>query len=151
VARARRPDPAHPRRTRHRIGGVQPPRQGILTGTITADTHFGDGDARASGTAFPRFSEQNRRANEAPVAVIRQYATQHDATPAQVALAWLLAQRPSIVPIPGTTKLHRIEENLGATTIVLPADDLTRLDEAASAIRIVGDRYSPQIQQMINR
>ena len=73
---------------------------------------------------------------------IRQYATQHDATPAQVALAWLLAQRPSIVPIPGTTKLHRIEENLGATTIVLPADDLTRLDEAASAIRIVGDRYS---------
>jgi aryl-alcohol dehydrogenase-like predicted oxidoreductase len=125
--------------------------KGFLTGTITADTQFGDGDARASDTAFPRFSEQNRRANEALVDVIRQYATQHDATPAQIALTWLLAQRPSIVPIPGTTKLHRIEENLGATSITLPADELTRLDEAASAIQIVGDRYSPQMQQMINR
>ena len=88
--------------------------KGFLTGTITADTQFGKRDARASGKAFPRFSEDNRRANQALVELLTQFADRHSATPAQVALAWLLARRPWIVPIPGTTKVHRLEENLAA-------------------------------------
>jgi len=125
--------------------------KGFLTGTITADTTFGDGDARANPNVFPRFAEENRRANEALVDLIRRYADEHDASPAQVALAWILAQRPTHVPIPGTTKLHRLEENLAAATLELPTDQLAQLDDAAASIQIVGERYSPPMQQMIDR
>jgi aryl-alcohol dehydrogenase-like predicted oxidoreductase len=125
--------------------------KGFLTGTITPDTQFGEDDARASRDAFPRFSEQNRRANQALVDLITRFADRLEATPAQVALAWLLAQRPSLVPIPGTTKLHRLEENLGATTINLTPDDLKTLADAAARVEIAGDRYNPQMQQMIDR
>ena len=102
--------------------------KGFLTGTITADTTFGDGDARANPTTFPRFAEENRRANEALVDLIRRFADEHGATPAQVALAWILAQDPTHVPIPGTTKLHRLEENLAAADLTLPegSADATR-------------------------
>lgn len=125
--------------------------KGFLTGTIDADTSFGAGDARASGEAFPRFSEANRRANRALVDLIGTVASRLDATPAQVALAWLLARRPSLAPIPGTTKLHRLEENLGAASIELSTDDVTELGDAAAGIEITGDRYSPAMQQMIDR
>ena len=125
--------------------------KGFLTGTITADTTFGDGDARANPNVFPRFAEENRRANEALVDLIRHYADEHGATPAQVALAWILAKDPTHVPIPGTTKLHRLEENLAAADVNLPTDQLTQLDEAAVGIKIVGERYSTPMQQMIDR
>jgi aryl-alcohol dehydrogenase-like predicted oxidoreductase len=100
---------------------------------------------------FPRFAEENRRANEALVDLIRGYADTHHATPAQVALAWILARDPTHVPIPGTTKLDRLEENLAAAELNLPADQLTKLDAAAASIQIVGERYSPPMQQMIDR
>ena len=120
VARARTRD--HPHLTELGIGLVpfSPLGKGFLTGTITADTTFGDGDARANPSAFPRFAEENRRANEALVDLIRRFADEHGATPAQVALAWILAKDPTHVPIPGTTKLHRLEENLAAAGISLP-------------------------------
>jgi aryl-alcohol dehydrogenase-like predicted oxidoreductase len=125
--------------------------KGFLTGTISADTQFGAGDARASGDAFPRFSESNRRANEALVELIRQFADRLAATPAQVALAWILAKHPAAVPIPGTTKLHRLEENLAAAAHLLSPEDVTDIDRASAAIEISGDRYSPQMQQRIDR
>ena len=125
--------------------------KGFLTGTITADTTFGDGDARANPNAFPRFAEENRRANQALVDLIRHDADQHAATPAQVALAWILAKNPTHVPIPGTTKLHRLEENIAAAALTLPADQVAQLDQAAADIPIVGERYSPPMQQMIDR
>jgi aryl-alcohol dehydrogenase-like predicted oxidoreductase len=125
--------------------------KGFLTGTITADTHFGEGDARANPAAFPRFAEENRRQNEALIDLIRQFATRWSATPAQVALAGLLAQRSALVPIPGTTKLHRIEENLGATEVILSPEDVDALAQAAAAIEIAGDRYNPTMQKMIDR
>ena len=125
--------------------------KGFLTGTITADTTFGDGDARANPNVFPRFAEENRRANEALVDLVRRYADEHGATPAQVALAWILAKDPNHVPIPGTTKLHRLEENLAAADISLPTDQLNQLDAAAASIQVVGERYSAHMQQMIDR
>jgi aryl-alcohol dehydrogenase-like predicted oxidoreductase len=125
--------------------------KGFLTGTITADTEFGERDARAIDGVFPRFSAENRRANEAVVDLIRQVADRLDATPAQVALAWVLAQQPWSVPIPGTTKLHRLEENLGAAALSLTDDDLTQLDEATARIEILGDRYHPAMSAMIDR
>jgi len=100
---------------------------------------------------FPRFAEENRRANEALVDLIRRYADEHGATPAQVALAWILAQDPTHVPIPGTTKLHRLEENLAAAALDLTADQLAELDDAAASIEVVGERYSAHMQQMIDR
>jgi aryl-alcohol dehydrogenase-like predicted oxidoreductase len=125
--------------------------KGFLTGTITADTTFGDGDARANPNAFPRFAEENRRANQALVDLIRDDADQLTATPAQIALAWILAKHPTHVPIPGTTKLHRLEENLAAAALTLPAEQVAQLDQAAAAIPIVGERYSAPMQQMIDR
>ena len=112
--------------------------KGFLTGTITADTTFGDGDARANPNVFPRFAEENRRANEALVDLIRRFADEQGASPAQVALAWILAQDPSHVPIPGTTKLHRLEENLAAADLTLPADQLTQLEPRRRASRSSG-------------
>lgn len=124
--------------------------KGFLTGAIDADTTFADTDGRGSG-AFPRFSADNRAANRQLVDLLRRFADQRDATPAQIALAWLLAQRSWIVPIPGTTKLHRLDENLGAAKLELTDADLTELDELSTRVRITGERYTGLMQDMIDR
>ena len=122
--------------------------RGFLTGKISEDTKFDKGDFR---TIAPRFSEENRRANQAVVDLIGRFAQQKKATPAQIALAWLLAQKPWIVPIPGTTKLHRLEENLGAADLELTPEDLRELDIAASKIPVQGARYPEELQKMVGR
>ncbi len=122
--------------------------RGFLTGRFDANATFSDGDFRSTA---PRFSPAALQANQALVDVIRDVAALKGATPAQIALAWLLAQRPWIVPIPGTTKLHRLEENLGAADIELAADDLARMDQALAAIEVHGERYSPSQQRFVNR
>ena len=122
--------------------------RGFLTGNISEDTKFDKGDFR---NIAPRFSEENRRANQAVVDLIGRFAQQKRATPAQIALAWLLAQKPWIVPIPGTTKLHRLEENLGASDLTLTPGDLRELDIAASKIPVQGDRYPEELQKMVGR
>ncbi len=122
--------------------------RGFLTGAITADTEFAANDFRSS---LPRFAVDARRANQALVEAIAAIATQRQATPAQVALAWLLSRKPWIVPIPGTTKLHRLEENLGAVDLVLGEDDLQQIAAALDGIAIVGDRYNPERQKQVAR
>jgi aryl-alcohol dehydrogenase-like predicted oxidoreductase len=122
--------------------------RGFLTGKISEDTKFGKGDFRSIS---PRFSEENRRANQAVVDLIGRFAQQKKATPAQIALAWLLAQKPWIVPIPGTTKLHRLEENLGAADLELTPEDLRELNIAASKISVQGDRYPEALLKMVGR
>lgn len=122
--------------------------KGFLTGRIDASTTFDEKDFR---NIVPRFSAENRQANQAVVDLIRDIAQSRNATPAQIALAWVLAQKPWIVPIPGTTKLHRLEENLGAAAIEFTADELRMIDEAASRITVQGERYPAALQQMINR
>ncbi|MGH9409982.1 MAG: aldo/keto reductase [Vicinamibacterales bacterium] len=122
--------------------------RGFLTGTIDASTTFEPGDFR---NQVPRFTEDNRKANLAFVDWLKAFAEQRHATPAQIALAWLLAQRPWIVPIPGTTKRHRLEENLGAASIQLTPDDLHEIDRAVSQIEVHGARYTERLQQMIGR
>jgi aryl-alcohol dehydrogenase-like predicted oxidoreductase len=122
--------------------------KGFLTGKIDATTKFSSSDFRA---IVPRFSEDNRKTNQALVDVLAKFAAQHDATPAQIALAWLLAKKPWIVPIPGTTKLSRLSENLGAANIELTADDVHTLEEASSAISIEGDRYPATHMKLIDR
>ena len=119
--------------------------KGFLTGTVSTTTEFTPGDIR---TTIPRFTEENRAANQALVDLITQVATAHESTPAQVALAWLLAQRPSIVPIPGTRRLQRLEENIGATRLDLPADDLAALGELAIRVGVAGARYNEEMQKM---
>jgi len=121
--------------------------KGFLTGTIDASTQFASGDFR---NTVPRFTDaEARQANLAFVQLLQRMAARKDATPAQVALAWLLAQEPWIVPIPGTTKLHRLEENLAAVDVELTADDLREIDQAQLQAR--GERYQPRQQQMIDR
>lgn len=122
--------------------------RGFLTGKITADRVFAPGDFRNSS---PRFQADALAANQALVDLIRTIAAEKAATPAQVALAWLLAQRPWIVPIPGTTNRDRLEENLGGATLVLTDDDLARFRDGLDAIAIVGERYAASQQRMINR
>jgi aryl-alcohol dehydrogenase-like predicted oxidoreductase len=122
--------------------------KGFLTGTISEETKFDKSDFR---NIVPRFTAENRKANQAMVDVLGKFAQQKKATPAQVALAWLLAQKPWIVPIPGTTKLHRLEENLGATKVELSSDDLRELENAASKIAVVGARYPEELQKMVGR
>ena len=122
--------------------------KGFLTGAIKEDTQFESGDFR---NVVPRFTPENRKANQAVVDLVTKFAQQKKATPAQVALAWILAQKPWIVPIPGTTKLHRLEENLGALSVVLTPEDLRQIDEASSQITLVGERYPEAAQRMINR
>jgi aryl-alcohol dehydrogenase-like predicted oxidoreductase len=122
--------------------------RGLLTGKIDASTQFAAGDFRA---VLPRFSEENRKANQALVEVVENFAAQKNATPAQIALAWLLAKAPWIVPIPGTTKLSRLEENLGGAAIELTVDDVRALEEASSAIKILGERYPAVHQRWIDR
>lgn len=122
--------------------------KGFLTGTISKDTQFDKNDFR---NVVPRFSPDNRDANQAVVDLIGRFAGQKNATPAQVALAWILAQKPWMVPIPGTTKLHRLEENLGAAAVELTPDDLCQLDEATSKITVQGARYPEHLQKMVGR
>lgn len=122
--------------------------KGFLTGAINADTTFDSTDFRST---VPRFDAENRKANEALVDVLRTFAVQHDATAAQIALAWLLAKRPWIVPIPGTTKLERLEENLRATEINLTPEDISALETASSQIKVQGARYSAFHEQLTGR
>jgi len=122
--------------------------KGFLTGKIDADTKFDSTDFRSS---VPRFSEDNRRANQALVDVISSFAEQRKLTPAQIALAWLLAKKPWIVPIPGTTKLARLEENLGAAGIELTPGDVQILEEASSKIKLEGARYPAFHASLVGR
>jgi aryl-alcohol dehydrogenase-like predicted oxidoreductase len=122
--------------------------KGFLTGTIDTTTHFAKGDLRGN---LPRFTEQARAANQALVDLIAVVAERNQATPAQVALAWILAQNPTIVPIPGTTKLHRLQENTVAADLDLPTTDLEELTTAADQIDLTGDRYPAHMQRWINR
>ena len=117
--------------------------KGFLTGKMDANATFGSDDFRST---VPRFSPQAMQANQDLVAVIERIAIDEGATPAQIAIAWLLAQRPWIVPIPGTTKLHRLEENLGAADVALGSADLGRIAEALTSIDVQGDRYAPSHQ-----
>jgi aryl-alcohol dehydrogenase-like predicted oxidoreductase len=122
--------------------------RGFLTGSITQASQIGDGDFRKSS---PRFSPEAIDKNLAFVDLLKRVAAEKGATPAQIALAWLLAQRPYIVPIPGTTKLHRLEENIGAEAIQLTDADLREIDEGASKIEPEGDRYAPAQMAMVGR
>jgi aryl-alcohol dehydrogenase-like predicted oxidoreductase len=122
--------------------------KGFLTGKIDENTTFDTTDFR---NTVPRFNPENRKANQAMVVLLNDIAVQKNATPAQIALAWLLAQKPWIVPIPGTTKLHRLEENVGAINIQLTADDLRQMDEAAASIKIQGNRYTESGEKMTGR
>jgi aryl-alcohol dehydrogenase-like predicted oxidoreductase len=122
--------------------------KGFLTGKIDANTKFESTDFR---NTVPRFSEENRAANQALVDLITRFARAKNATPAQVALAWLLAKKPSIAPIPGTTKLERLEENLGALNVELTTADVEELETASSQINLQGARYSPFHQSLVGR
>ncbi len=122
--------------------------KGYLTGKIDEGTTFDSKDFR---NVVPRFSAENRKANRGVVELLEAMARVKSATPAQIALAWVLAQRPWIVPIPGTTKAHRLEENLGAASIELTAEDLQEIESAASRITFEGARYPEAMQRMINR
>jgi len=122
--------------------------KGFLTGKITPDTKFDSTDFRST---LPRFRPENMDANQAMVVLLNRFAEQKNATPGQIALAWLLAKRPWIVPIPGTTKLHRLEENIGAAEIELAADEAREIERAASKIDVQGARYPEHIEQMSYR
>src|SRR5579863_7403952 len=122
--------------------------KGFLTGKINEDTKFDKSDFR---NIVPRFTEENRKANQAMVDVLSKFSQQKQAPPAQVALAWLLAQKPWIVPIPGTTKLHRLEENIGGASVELSPGDLRELETAASNIAVVGARYPEELQKLVGR
>jgi aryl-alcohol dehydrogenase-like predicted oxidoreductase len=122
--------------------------KGFLTGKISEDTQFDKSDFR---NIVPRFTPDNRKANQGFVDLLRQIAERKKATPAQIALVWLLAQKPWIVPIPGTTKLHRLEENIGAVSVNLASDDLREIENAASKIKVVGARYPEELQKMVGR
>jgi aryl-alcohol dehydrogenase-like predicted oxidoreductase len=122
--------------------------KGFLTGTINADTQFDKSDFR---NIVPRFTPENRKANQALVDVVGKFATQKGVTPAQIALAWILAQKSWIVPIPGTTKLHRLEENIGAAAIELTPDDLQAIDSATSRVKVEGARYPEHLEKMVGR
>jgi len=122
--------------------------KGFLTGKIDENTEFTSGDFR---NVVPRFSPEARRANMALVERVKAIADRKNATPAQIALAWLLAQRPWIVPIPGTTKLHRLEENIGAANVQLTRDDLSEIERELSQVKVEGERYPPQMAEMVGR
>lgn len=122
--------------------------KGFLTGAIKEDTEFDKSDFR---NIVPRFAPENRKANQAFVEVLSDFAKQKQATSGQIAIAWILAQKPWMVPIPGTTKLHRLEENIRAANVKLTPDDLEQIEEAASEIVVQGARYPENMQRMINR
>jgi aryl-alcohol dehydrogenase-like predicted oxidoreductase len=122
--------------------------RGFLTGKMNENTAFDSSDLRST---LPRFTPEARKANQALVDLLREIAKRKKATPAQIALAWLLAQKPWIVPIPGTTKLKRLEENIGAASIELTSDDLREIETAASKIKVQGARYPEKLEQMTGR
>jgi len=122
--------------------------RGFLTGKIDENVTFDSSDFRST---LPRFTPEARKANQALIALLGSIAERKKATPAQIALAWLLAQKPWIVPIPGTTKLHRLDENIGAAAVELTADDLRDIDGAASKITVQGSRYPEQLERMTGR
>jgi len=122
--------------------------KGFLTGKIDEKTTFDNTDFR---NILPRFTPEARKANQALVDLLGKIGERKKATPAQIALAWLFAQKPWIVPIPGTTKLHRLDENLGATEIELTPDDLRDIDNAASKITVQGTRYPENLEQLTGR
>jgi aryl-alcohol dehydrogenase-like predicted oxidoreductase len=126
-----------------RLGG-----RDFLTGAISEKTTFDSADFR---NIVPRFAPEARRANQTLVDVLNEMAARKKVTPAQIALAWLLAQKPWIVPIPGTTKLHRLEENLGAADVDLSASDLRDIESAISKISVLGARYPESLQQRVGR
>src|SRR5579864_5640695 len=122
--------------------------KGFLTGKISGDTKFDKSDFR---NIVPRFSEENRKANQGVVDLVTKFAAQKKVTPAQIAIAWILAQKPWMVPIPGTTKLHRLEENIGAVNVELSPDELRELGGAASKIPVQGARYPEELQKLVGR
>ena len=122
--------------------------KGFLTGAVKQDAKFDDKDFRK---IVPRFNEENLKANQGLVDVLGHLADQKGVTRAQIALAWLLAQKPWIVPIPGTTKLHRLEENLGGAEVELSSGDLQEIEQVLSKIEIQGDRYPAHLQQRVGR
>ncbi|PYU67006.1 MAG: aldo/keto reductase [Acidobacteria bacterium] len=122
--------------------------KGFPTGSIKEDTKF---DQTDFCNLVPRFSEENRKANQAMVDLIAKFAKEKNVTPAQIALAWLLAQKPWIVPIPGTTKLHRLEENTGAAAVALTPEEVKDLETAASEIAVQGARYPEALQKLVGR
>ncbi|MGO2304689.1 MAG: aldo/keto reductase [Providencia sp.] len=122
--------------------------KGFLTGAIKTSTTFGDDDFRSK---VPRFSAESLEANEQLISLLSELAAEKGVTSAQIALAWLLAQKPWIVPIPGTTKLHRLDENLGAVDIMLTQSDLQKIAHALNTVKIVGERYPSALQALINR
>ena len=122
--------------------------KGFLTGKISADTEFDKTDFR---NIVPRFTPENRKANQAMVDMVGKFAQQKKVTPAQIALAWLLAQKPWIVPIPGTTKLHRLEENIGAVNVTLTPEEVRELDIASSKIAVQGAHYPEALQKLVGR
>jgi aryl-alcohol dehydrogenase-like predicted oxidoreductase len=122
--------------------------KGFLTGKMDENTELGSGDFRST---LPRFTPESRKANQAFVDLLTTIAKQKNATPAQIALAWLLAQKPWIVPIPGTTKLHRLDENIGSVAIELTAHDLGQIESAAAEIKVQGARYPEKLEQMTGR
>jgi aryl-alcohol dehydrogenase-like predicted oxidoreductase len=122
--------------------------KGFLTGTVDANTDFASGDVR---NVIPRFTQEARQANQVVVDLVRRIAQAKNATPAQVALAWLLAKKPWIVPIPGTRRLERLEENLGAADLDLTPQDVAELDDASARLDVTGERYPEQMQRLIDR
>lgn len=122
--------------------------KGFLTGKIDENTKFDSSDFR---NVVPRFSPEARKANQSMIELLNRIAKQKNATPAQVALAWLMAQKPWIVPIPGTTKLHRLEENVGSLNVEFTADELQEIDNASSGIKVQGERYPEQLQKLVGR
>ncbi|MBD8082735.1 aldo/keto reductase [Chryseobacterium caseinilyticum] len=122
--------------------------KGFLTGAINENTRFAKDDFR---NTIPRFSEENRKANQTLVDLLKRIAIENEATPAQIALSWLLAQKPFIAPIPGTTKLHRLQENVGSTAVELTSDDLAKIRESLTQIEIVGERYPQHLQQRVGK
>jgi aryl-alcohol dehydrogenase-like predicted oxidoreductase len=122
--------------------------KGFLTGAIDENTKFDKDDFR---NIVPRFSEENRKVNQVLVSLIKSIASEKNATPAQIALAWLLAQKPYIAPIPGTTKIHRLEDNLGSINVELTARDLQYIEDGYAQIKISGDRYPAALQAIVGK
>ena len=122
--------------------------KGFLTGAIDQNTEFDKTDFR---NIVPRFSPEARKANQGMIDLLNKIAAEKSATPAQIALSWLLAQKPWIVPIPGTTKLHRLEENIGTVNVTLTEDDLKSMEDAAAHIQIEGARYPAHLQQLVSK
>ena len=136
-------------RTRYRICFIQPDQQGFLGGTINEYTRFNSGND--NWNILPRFTPEAIRANLAPVEVLNEFGRTRSVTSAQIALAWLLAKKPWIIPIPGTTKLSHLEENIRYTDLILTATEISDLENAVLKIRIVGDRYPPSEQRQVGK